>query len=247
MTTAFAKVKGVCVMTTAPTRRERLRTSTASEIKDGARRLLVAGGPEAVSLRAIARDMGMTAPAIYRYFPGLDALVMALTADLFDELRGEVEAARDRAGDDPLAQILAMARAFRGWSVGHPAEFGLMFGTPVPGVASFEELCHDENHPGALFGRPFVDAFLTLARRRPLRTPPVELLTQRLGPALEPLRASHGDLPVEVAWAFLSGWTRLNGMVAMEVNNHLGWAVTDAEALFELELIAFAQQLGVAG
>jgi AcrR family transcriptional regulator len=245
MTTAFAGVKGVRDMTTTPTRRERLRTSTVSEIKDGARRLLVTGGVEAVSLRAIARDMGMTAPAIYRYFPSLEALVVALTGDLFDELRGEVEAARAGAGDDPLGQILAMARAFRSWSVGHPAEFGLMFGSAVPGVSTFEEMCQDENHPGALFGRPFVEAFLALARRRPLRTPPVEVIAEQLGPALGPLRISHGDLPVEVAWAFLSGWTRLNGLVSMEVNNHLQWAVTDVAALFELELAAFAQQLGL--
>jgi AcrR family transcriptional regulator len=232
-------------MTIAPSRRERLRTAAVAEIKEAARRLLVNGGPQAISLRAIARDMGMTAPAIYRYFPSLDALVEALAADLFDEMREAVEAARDAAGDEPLTQILAMSRAFRRWSVTHPVEFSLVFGSPVAGVSALEQMCLDENHPGARFGRPFVEAFLELRRRTPFRTPPKEVIAAQLGDSLEPLRASHGDMPIDVAWAFLSGWIRLNGMVAMEVNNHLQWAVTKPEALFELELSAFAHQLGV--
>ncbi|HEY6592856.1 MAG TPA: TetR/AcrR family transcriptional regulator [Asanoa sp.] len=231
-------------MTVTPTRRERLREAAVAEIKQAARRLLAEGGPQAISLRAIAREMGMTAPAIYRYFPSLDALVTALAGDLFDELREAVQAARDDAGDDPLPQILAMSRAFRRWSVAHPVEFGLVFGSPMPGVAALE-LCRDRDHPGARFGQPFLEAFLELRRRRPFRTPPLDVIREQLGDDLEPLRASHGDLPIDVAWAFLSGWTRLNGMVAMEVNHHLQWALTRPEALFELELSAFAHQLGV--
>ena len=104
--------------TTSPTRRERLRTATVAEIKDLARRLLVTGGPTAISLRAIAREMGMTAPAIYRYFPSLDALVVELTEDLYDELRESIEAARDGCPADgsaaeasPLAQLAEIGRA----------------------------------------------------------------------------------------------------------------------------------------
>src|SRR5258705_7881123 len=103
----FADVKGVYknVMTPTPTRRERLRTATVAEIKDHGRRLLTNGGPTAISLRAIARDMGMTAPAIYRYFPSLEALVHELTEDLYDELRENIEAARDAlAAADPLTR-----------------------------------------------------------------------------------------------------------------------------------------------
>jgi AcrR family transcriptional regulator len=84
--------------TTPPSRRERLRVATVSEIKESARRLLVAGGPSAISLRAIGRGMGMTAPAIYRYFPSLDALVAAVCADLYDELSEVLEAAGGGAG-----------------------------------------------------------------------------------------------------------------------------------------------------
>lgn len=228
----------------APSRRERLRSATVAEIKDGARRLLVTGGVDAVSLRAIARDMGMTAPAIYRYFPSLEALVAALAGDLYDELRLLLEAARDDAGDEPVDQLLAMSRTFRTWSVAHPAEFGLIFGAPAPGRNAVVDDCVEPDHPGARFGAVFIRPILDLWRRSPFRTPPAELLRQRLGGRrLEPLRLSHGEVPVEVAYAFLSGWTRLYGLVALEVFHQFDWAVTDAEALFELEMETFTAQL----
>ncbi|MEV4542481.1 TetR/AcrR family transcriptional regulator [Micromonospora echinaurantiaca] len=229
---------------TAPTRRERLRTATLAEIKEGARRLLVTGGADAVSLRAIARDMGMTAPAIYRYFPSLEALVTALAGDLYDELRGCLEAARDAAGGEPVDQLVAMCRAFRAWSVAHPAEFGLIFGAPSPGLAAFVDDCVDPDHPGARFGAVFLAPMIELWHRSPFPTPPAELLRERLGDRLEPLRLSHGDIPIEVTYTFLAGWTRLYGLVAAEVFQQVSWAVTEPEALFELELEAFAAQLG---
>ncbi|MBO4208087.1 TetR/AcrR family transcriptional regulator [Micromonospora echinofusca] len=229
---------------TAPTRRERLRTATVTEIKDGARRLLVTGGPEAVSLRAIARDMGMTAPAIYRYFPSLEALVAAVAGDLYDELRSTIEAARDGAGDEPVGQLIAMARAFRNWSVTHPAEFGLLFGAPTPGLDAFVAGCGDADHPGARFGAVFAQPLLDLWQRTPFRTPPPEVIRQRLGDRLEPLRLSHGEIPIEVAYTFLAGWTRLYGLVAMEVFRQLTWAVTEPEALFESEMAMFLDELG---
>ncbi|MEU7997885.1 TetR/AcrR family transcriptional regulator [Micromonospora sp. NPDC049060] len=227
----------------APTRRERLRTATVAEIKDGARRLLVTGGVDAISLRAIARDMGMTAPAIYRYFPSLEALVAALAADFYNELRVRLEAARDDAGGEPVARLLAMSRAFRAWSIAHPAEFGLIFGAPVPGRTAFVDGRATPDHPGARLGAVFIQPILDLWRRSPFRTPPGELLRRHLDGRLEPLRLSHGEVPIEVAYAFLSGWTRLYGLVAMEVFHQFDWAVTEAEALFELELETFAAQL----
>ncbi|SCL30330.1 transcriptional regulator, TetR family [Micromonospora nigra] len=227
---------------TAPTRRERLRTATVAEIKAGARKLLVAGGVEAVSLRAIARDMGMTAPAIYRYFPSLEALVAGVAGDLYDELRHRLEQARDEA-DDPVARLTAMARAFRAWSVAHPAEFGLIFGAPTPALEAFVAGCADADHPGARFGAVFVEPFLDLWHRNPWPGPPPELLRERLGDRLEPLRASHGEIPIEVTYAFLAGWTRLYGLVAMEVFGQLSWALTDPGPLFDLELTTFLATL----
>jgi AcrR family transcriptional regulator len=236
------------VTTPSPTRRERLRTATLAEIKGLARRLLVGGGASAISLRAIARDMGMTAPAIYRYFPSLDALVLELTEDLYDELRHVVESARDATpGDDPLRQLVEMARAFRRWSIAHPGEFALMFGNPVPGVGIFEDGCANPDNAGARFGAPFLAAFSQAWERAPFPTPPADVISARLGPYLGPYTTQHGEgLPVEVIYAFLSAWTRLYGVVAMEVFGHLQWAMTEVEPLFEVELAAFVAQMAPA-
>lgn len=235
--------------TTHPTRRERLRMATLHEIKDAARQMLVTGGPQAISLRAIAREMGMTAPAIYRYFPSLDALVADLASDLFDELRGQAEAARDAEPPESLlAQLAAMARAFRHWSIAHPAEFGLLFGNPVPGVVAAQELCAEEDHGGTRFGATFLATFAALWQRAPFPTPPREQIPEQLATDLEPYRAVHGpDLPLEAIYFYLSAWTRLYGLVAVEVFGHLRWALSDTTALFETELADFIRQLSGGG
>jgi AcrR family transcriptional regulator len=234
-------------MTTTPTRRERLRAATVHEIKDAARGMLVTGGPQAISLRAIAREMGMTAPAIYRYFPSLDALIGELVDDLYDEIRRAVEEARDIEPDDGRKQLTEMARAFRNWSIAHRAEFGLLFGTPVAEVATFEEdHCLDPEHSGHRFGAVFLGTFASLWHRAPFPTPPPETIAEGLAASLEPYRQAHGsdmDLPVEVMYLYLSGWTRLYGLVAMEVFGHMRWAMSDGSPLFETEVANFVRQL----
>src|SRR5262245_22869835 len=197
----------------ALTRRERLRTAAVAEIKDLARKLLVSGGPQAISLRAIAREMGMTAPAIYRYFPSLDALVLELTENLYEELRAEGEAVGNAVrADDHLVQLADMARAIRRWSVAQPEECALRFGTPLPAAGALQDLCAGPDSAGARFGAPFLAAFAQAWKRAPFSTPPRELIEARLAPHLAPYASHHGtDLPVEVVYAFLSAWTRLYG------------------------------------
>src|SRR5215217_9425237 len=96
------------------TRRERVRVETVEEIKQTARRVLVEQGANGLALRAIAREMGMTAPALYRYFASREDLVEHVVADLYDELSDVLEAARDAESPElPGARILAVSRAFR--------------------------------------------------------------------------------------------------------------------------------------
>jgi AcrR family transcriptional regulator len=101
-------------------RRERLRREMLDEIIGTARLLLEKGGPSAISVRAIARQLGMTGPAIYRYYPSLDALMSALSESVISELCAAVESARDQSG--------GMAREFRGWALDHPASFRFALG-----------------------------------------------------------------------------------------------------------------------
>jgi AcrR family transcriptional regulator len=224
------------------TRRERQRTATVNEIKQTARRLVVDAGPTAVSLRAIARELGMSAAALYRYFPNLDALVAELCADVFDEVRDAVTAAGlAEAGAGP--QLYAMARGFRRWSIGHPQEFGLLFGTPVPGMAQLEEECVSPEHPGARFGAVFLEPFGRLWAERDL---PSGADDEELIHLLGPMYTAHGEgLPPAAMLTALIGWIRLYGVVALEVFGHLRWAVDDVEPLFEAELAHFVRDLPV--
>src|ERR671916_3217916 len=99
-------------------RRDRLRADTVREIKETARRVLVEQGVDGLALRAVARQMGMTAPALYRYFDSREDLVEHVVADLYDELSDVLEAVRDSADPaSPGLQLLLVARAFRTWAI----------------------------------------------------------------------------------------------------------------------------------
>jgi AcrR family transcriptional regulator len=225
-------------------RRERLRERTLAEIKELARTQLVAGGPASISLRAIARDMGMTAAALYRYFPALDALVIELCTGLFDEVRAECEAARDALGPaaDPVDRLIVMARTLRRWALAHRPEATLIFGPPVPGVEQFQKQCVDLEHAGACFGNVFVQPMVELwqAGRLPDASH-VDLA--RLAGALP----AQGELPIEVTAVFLTSWTRLYGVLAAELFGQLSWAATNTEPLFEAEIAFFAAQVKPVG
>ena len=110
-------------MVQAVSRRDRVRAATTGEIKETARRILVAEGPEAVSLRAIAREMGMTAPALYRYFGSREDLIRHVVGDIFSEIAADIRAAAiaaaEESGGDVTAKLIAACREFRHWALTH--------------------------------------------------------------------------------------------------------------------------------
>lgn len=237
------------VTSASPSRRQRVRTAAVEEIKSAARQLLVEGGPAAMTLRAIAREMGVTPSAIYHYFSSLHTLVDALSQDLFDELLTVIEQARAAApGGDPLARLGSMAYAFRRWALDHPEEFGLVFGPRMPGIN--DTWAEDEGALAASvrFGEAFLAEFAELWERGSVTTPPPEVIEARLGPSLAAyLARQHEERPLPVVYILLTAWTRLYGLVAMEVFGHLRWALGDAEALFDIELENFVRQLTASG
>ncbi len=243
-------------MSRVPDHRERVRAATRSEIKETARALLVRDGSSAVTLRAIGREIGMTAPALYRYFPSLEELVTGVCADVYDELSGYLCAARDRAGDDPGAQIMTVCRAFRTWSVAHPAEFGLIFGSPPPALASLlecertgekiAESKQEAHQAGLRFAAVFGEIFVALWRAAPFPVPAEETVAPELRDQLRAyLDDLGGGLPLGAVQIFLSSWIRLYGMVAMEVFGHLHFAFSDPGPMFEAELREIRERVGV--
>lgn len=225
-------------------RRERMRQATVAEIKATARRLLVEGG-DALSLRAIARAMGITAPALYRYYDSHEDLVTALAVDLFAELVTELKQTRDALPEDEVpARLLAVSRAFRRWSLEHPHEFGLLFANPMPQLAGPAK--REEVHAAAQrFGSVFGELVAQLWQRQPFPGASADLdprVAEQLAAYDEPLARL---LPRPALYVFLRCWSRLYGTVTLEVFGHLQWALTDTEPLFEDMLADNARALGI--
>jgi len=237
-----------------PSRRDRLRAATSEEIIQTARRLLVQSGPEAVTLRAIAREMGMTAPGLYRYFDSHEELLRHVCANIFTELgegiRQAIEAAAVPAGaaDQVTAKLtvkmVAACREFRRWSLNHQAEFGLLFGIPLPGLDDGRYDIADEC--ALAFAGTFFTLFLELWTRVPFPVPDAADIDPGLRDQLSRYRDLLGtDIPVGAVLTFLRCWTVLYGAVAMEVFGHMRFALSDPAPMFEITLGDLAALIGL--
>lgn len=232
----------------ALTRRDRLRAATTEEIKQTARRLLVTRGPEAVSLRAIARDMGMTAPGLYRYFDSREVLIRGVVADIFHQLTTDVTRAIQDAGrehdGDLTKKMVASCREFRQWARLHRGEFALIFGSPLPGLTDDPRDVADEC--GRQFAAVYFALFQELWTRNPFPVPAPEEIDPGLRGQLERFGAIIGsDLPLGAILRFLRCWTKMYGAVSMEVFGHIGFALEDPAPMFDLTLAELAADLGL--
>jgi AcrR family transcriptional regulator len=225
-------------------RRERVRAATQSELAAAARELLKAGGPEAVTVRSIAGRLGMTAPAIYRYFDSREALLDALIDELYDELADYLYAARESAAGGTLRdRFYVQSRAFRVWALDHLPEFGLLFGAPIPGVGR-EHVADDER--GHRFGLVWLELFIELAALDLPRTRWSRPIPASLRKQLDAYLARIGQsVDIDIALLYLSCWERLYGAVCTEAFGHLNFALNDGEELFEDHLADCAVRLGI--
>ena len=232
-------------------RRERLRVATKQEIIASTRRLLVEQGPEAVSLRAIAREMGMSAPALYRYFDSREELLNNVIADLFTEVGADVRRAVEQApatGDDDAAalraKVLAACREFRRWALAHAGEFGLLFGVPLPGV---DDGRYDIASACAMdFAGTFFGLFFELWNKAPFPIPADDEIDQALAGQLARYEQFLGtDLPLGAVLVFLRCWMLLYGAVAMEVFGHIAFALEDPAPMFDYTLGDLARLVGL--
>ena len=238
------------------TRRDRLRAATMEEITATARRLLVEQGPEAASLRAIAREMGMTAPGLYRYYNSREELLRHVIAQMFRELsrdiqraiqeavpwRGPADAAEGRV--HMALKMVAACREFRRWALGHKDEFGLLFGVPLPG---FDDGRFDVAQECALeFAGTFYALFVELWQKIRFPVPAPAEIDPGLRAQLSRFRTTlRTDAPDGAILVFLRCWMLLYGAVSMEVFGHLGFALTDPSPMFELTLGDLARLVGL--
>lgn len=227
-------------------RREVTRGATLRDIRRQARELLVADGPAGVTLRPIARAIGLTAPALYRYYPSREDLLLDLIAHLYDELAASMERARDDVDPSDLrGRFVVVTRTFRQWAGTHPREFELVFATPVgdPGAPKDDGL----DACARRFGRVFLDLFVELWRRQPFPVDADDELHPGLrGQLSEWAAANEIPLPLGVLQVYLTCWVRLYGMISLEVMGHLSFALTDVAPMFESMLAELMVRLGLA-
>ncbi|WP_031470327.1 TetR/AcrR family transcriptional regulator [Sciscionella sediminilitoris] len=214
-------------------RRERLRKATLDEIHGAVRTLLVEQGPGAVTINAVARQVGMSGPALYHYYASHDELVGAVTAGFLRELATAMEQARETRAEEPVGRrIVAVCRAMRAWAIAHPAEFGWIFAGPIsPANRRPESTRH---RAGQRFEQILLDLTVELWQTRPFPVPEPDELPESLRTQLAAYSASiDGRLPLEAAHVFLGCWTRLYGLLCMEILHQLDFAYTDLEPVFE--------------
>jgi len=237
---------------TEATRRDRNRVDTDQQIRTVARTLLVSHGRQGVTLRAIAREMRITAPALYRYYDSFDALIQQVCADICADLAVELtEGLAAVSPDDTTGQVFTVCRGFREWAIHHPQEFSLVFATPAVGRSG-------EHRPDDPFGQVFLTVAARVLATRELSIPadadvPVELRAD-LADFRESLIKSlaeagidlpPGLLPLGAAYTMLRFWVRLYGQVALEVFGRFPFPVTDPQPLFESMVTELVTEVGL--
>lgn len=243
------------------TPRQRARAQTVADIVRLGREHLAVHGAAALSLRAVARDLGVVSSAVYRYVKNRDELLTLLLIDAYGELGDEVDAAVGRLPEgDFTGRFLALGRAVRGWAVREPARYALLFGSPVPGYRAPAERT---TAPGtrvvyslmAIFDAAWRAGALhetSLRHKSPRRNSPDDgsAPAAAIPPALAAdLGSIRAELGLAVPDALLARgalvWTSLFGAVSFEVFGQYGEGTFAArDELFEHHLEVMA---GVAG
>lgn len=215
-------------------RKERQRDATLREIRQIARELLVADGNAAVTINAIARRMGMSGPALYRYYDSQAALIAALRTEFYLELIGAMRAAAElEPANMPDRRLLAICRALRGWAAANPTEFGWLFTRPA-GAANPEETLAASCETGQAFGRVFLDQVVEIWEAKRFPIPSLEDMPPSIAVQLRAYSDRIGGrLPPEASYVFLGCWMRLYGLLCMEVFRQIAFAYTDMEPVFE--------------
>ena len=175
-----------------------------------------------MSLRAVARDLGMVSSAVYRYVPNRDALLTMLIIDAYDSLGEAVEKAeRAMSRDDYLGRFLAACHGVRNWALAHPQEYALIYGSPVPGYAAPEDTIAPASRVPTVLITILVD--IEVAGRAPAAA--VDPVVRR---QLAPSGSSSTDsFRTTCCSAGIAAWSGLFGAVSFEFGGHLHNVVAD--------------------
>jgi AcrR family transcriptional regulator len=246
-------------MNASRTARERVRAELIREITEIARQQLAIDGAAGLSLRAIAREMGMVSSAMYRYFGSRDDLLTTLIIDGYNAVGDAVEKAEAACPrDDYPGRWLAACRAVRAWALAHPHEYALVYGSPVPGYRAPERTIGPASRAAAVVGKIIGDAYRASLPRvpgsgrdgsraaAPALTAPVPAVPESFAPDAARLRESVlGEVPDQVAAAALVAWAGLFGLVSFELFGQFENVVTDRPAFFDHAVARLGQLAGL--
>jgi AcrR family transcriptional regulator len=217
-----------------------------AEILAVAREHLAKEGAAALSLRSVARDLELAPSALYRYFESRDALLSALIMAAYESLATEAERAADHAQRTDRADAerwLEVPRAMRRWALDRPHEWGLIFGTPVPGYEAPHDTVEPYARVASALARPAVEA--KAAGRLRAHEPTAEV-SEELCAAVAPVAEGLAlDLPVQTVVRFIQVWTTLVGVISLEVFGHWRNTVLDPEAFFDATMRDAARAIGL--
>jgi AcrR family transcriptional regulator len=225
-------------------RRERQREATYAEIVATSRALL--GDGEDLSLRAVASRMGMTAPALYRYYGDRDELLTDLITDAYADLGtalGDALGAIDP--HDIGGRWLAAAEVYRAWASREPQQFALVLGMPVPGYVAPDEGPTTEAAKRAM--SQLASLFVAAAEMGELRAPIVREVSAGIAKCeAEKHPEIEGLVPPESFQAMLHAWASLHGFVSLEAYGHFDWMTdVDRDALFRSHVRVIAMAAGI--
>ncbi|MDH6575464.1 TetR/AcrR family transcriptional regulator [Kitasatospora sp. MAP5-34] len=226
----------------APSLRARVRSEMTEEIKAVARRRLAADGAN-LSLRGVARDMGVVASALYRYFPSRDDLLTALITEAYEALATAAREADARVPrTDTRGRWLAVGHAVREWALAHPAEYGLLYGSPVPGYAAPQ----DTGAPATAVVFLLVGAAAEAAQERPGALPQSAPLPEAVRADLRRLIDQQpGEIPEELLGRVFAGWVHLFGLVSFEVFGRMEATIEARREYFEHQMGLMADLAGL--
>jgi AcrR family transcriptional regulator len=209
-------------------------------IKESAWKHIAEYGAPALSLRAIARDLKITAPAIYNYFPDRDALVTALIVDAYKSFGDSQLEARDSIPErDISGRMKAIGVAYRAWAHTYPQRYQLIFGTPIPGYEAplMEVLPSAARSLSALTS---VVEQLRLAGRLKIQSFPK--VKTEYEPSFETWKEYGGDVDILSMSVAMVIWSRVHGIVSLEIANNLPPFGANGDELYLFELASIASQ-----
>jgi AcrR family transcriptional regulator len=222
--------------------RARARAETTEQIKQIAREHLAADGPN-LSLRAVARDLGVVSSAVYRYFASRDELLTALITDGYVSMADAIERAEAAVPRRDLAgRWTAVGRAARSWSLEHRHEYALLYGSPVPGYAAPQDTIGPASRPVTL-----ALAILRDGVDRGVLVVPTDRLPRVVRADVEQMAAAPGfeGVPPALMARALTSWALLFGSISFELFGRLTNAVSDYDAYFDHQLRVMIRHLGL--